>query len=189
MSQFCDLIACARRLPIVAAALRAPILAAALAVFVFGGSTILAAWGIEAIGYVPCELCLAQRVPYYVGLPIAALVALGAWRGLPATPLRIGLLLVAAAMLTTAGIAAYHTGVEWHFWPGPADCTGGLSGSLPPLSADDDLMAKMNATRLVRCDEPALVMFGLSLAAWNVLVSTGFAVVAAWGALAKPVRT
>ena len=171
------------------AARRAPILASALAVFGIGSGAILGAWGLELIGgYVPCELCLTQRVPYYVGLPIAAAVAFAACRGLPSTPLRIGLLLVAAAMLTTAGYAAYHTGVELHWWPGPTDCSGGLAGGLPPLSANDDLMEKMRSTRLVRCDEPALVIFGLSLAAWNVAVSTGLAVVAAWGALAKPLR-
>jgi disulfide bond formation protein DsbB len=41
-------------------------------VFVVGLATILAAWGFQIIGgYVPCALCLQQRWPYYIGLPIA----------------------------------------------------------------------------------------------------------------------
>ena len=36
-----------------------------------GLATILGAWGFELIGnYVPCKLCLEQRLPYYVGLPV-----------------------------------------------------------------------------------------------------------------------
>ncbi|HYA80747.1 MAG TPA: disulfide bond formation protein B [Methylocystis sp.] len=34
----------------------------------------------------------------------------------------------------------------------------------------------------MRCDEPALVILGLSLAGWSVLVSLGLAALAGWGA-------
>ena len=42
------------------------------AVLLLGLLTILGAWGFQVIGgYFPCKLCLEQRVPYYVGLPVA----------------------------------------------------------------------------------------------------------------------
>ena len=38
-----------------------------------------AALGFEHIGhYIPCKLCLEQRVPYYIGVPVMALAAISA---------------------------------------------------------------------------------------------------------------
>jgi len=52
-------------------------IAAGLA-FVLGLVTILGALGSQYIGGLqPCELCLEQRLPYYWGLPLLALVL---WR-------------------------------------------------------------------------------------------------------------
>jgi disulfide bond formation protein DsbB len=160
-----------------------PVLTAALAVLVIGGGALAAAWGTELIGgLAPCHLCLLQRVPYYAGLPIAAAVALGAWQLLPLSWLRLGLVVVALAMLTTAGIAGYHTGVEWGWWAGPADCSG---EAMAPLGSVDDLLSQMNAAQVVRCDVPALTVLGLSLAGWNTLLSLGLAMVALRGAVAR----
>jgi disulfide bond formation protein DsbB len=160
-----------------------PALAAALAVLAIGGAALAGAWGFQLIGGLPpCHLCLLQRIPYYLGLPVAAAVALGAWRGVPPAWLRLGLALVALAMLTTAGIAAYHAGVEWGWWAGPADCSG---EAIKPLGSVDDLLAQMNTVQVVRCDVPALVVLGLSLAGWNVLLSLGLAAVALRGAFAR----
>jgi disulfide bond formation protein DsbB len=169
--------------PVAAGSRRTAALTAALAVLGIGGAALAAAWGAQLIGgLAPCHLCLLQRVPYYVGLPLAAAVALGAWRGLPPAWLRLGLCLVALAMLTTAGIAAYHAGVEWGWWAGPADCSG---ENLKPLGSVDDLLSQMNATQVVRCDVPALVVLGLSMAGWNALLSLGLALVALRGAFAR----
>ena len=45
-------------------------------VFILGLATILGAWAFQIVGgYVPCALCLQERWPYYIGLPVA-LVAL-----------------------------------------------------------------------------------------------------------------
>ena len=42
-------------------------------VSVVGLATIATAWGFELIGgFIPCKLCLQERIPYYVGLPVAA---------------------------------------------------------------------------------------------------------------------
>ena len=75
----------------------------ALAVFAIALATIVGAWAFEAAGYLPCELCLKQRVAYYAGVPLAGLVALIAMRG-PDAPLAgvvgagfLGLALIFAA--------------------------------------------------------------------------------------------
>ena len=56
---------------------------------------------------------------------------------------------------------------------------------MTPLGSVDDLLSQMNSVQVVRCDVPALVVLGLSLAGWNVLLSLGLAMVALRGALAR----
>jgi disulfide bond formation protein DsbB len=90
----------------------------------------------------------------------------------------LALLAIAVAMLWNAGLGAYHSGVEWHWWQGPTDC----SGAIPNFSAGGSLLDQINKTRVIRCDEAAWRFLGLSLAGYNVLVSLFLAGVAAWGA-------
>ena len=49
-----------------------PAVAAALAVAIVGAATIAGAWFFELVLKLrPCPLCLEQRVPYYIGIPLA----------------------------------------------------------------------------------------------------------------------
>jgi disulfide bond formation protein DsbB len=150
--------------------------AIAVVVLVVAAGTIAGAWFFESMGYIPCELCLLGRVPYYVGVPLAALTALAAHWG-RAGLARSGLAVLALVFLAGAGIAVYHSGVEFHVWPGPTECTGALTGALAP----EDFLAQLKRVKPVRCDEPALLVFGLSLAVWEAVVSMGLAGLAAWG--------
>jgi disulfide bond formation protein DsbB len=140
----------------------------ASAVAALAVATILGALAFEHLGgYAPCPLCLEQRYAYYVSIP--ALV-LGLWllaRGRKG-PAALTFAAVAAIFLANAGFAAYHAGAEWRFWPGPDTCAaaGDTLGT-----AGGGLLKELEATHVVRCDEPALRIFGLSLAGWNVLVS------------------
>ena len=57
-----------------------------------------AALGFEHIGhYIPCKLCLEQRVPYYVGVPVMALAAVSATLRWP--PIVTRVLLIAGGLL------------------------------------------------------------------------------------------
>lgn len=140
-----------------------------------GAATIAAAWGFQLIGgYVPCKLCLEQRVPYYVGLP-AALLALGlVVRGSAGALTSLLLLVVAGVFAYGSGLGIYQAGAEWGFWLGPNDCGGGTAA---PASAGDLLTALSN-TRVVSCTEASWRMLGLSFAGWNAVASGAIAVLA-----------
>jgi disulfide bond formation protein DsbB len=154
------------------------ILSAAI-VFCVGLATIAGFMFFEyGMGLPPCPLCLEQRIPYYISVPLAALLWLGAGHGASRKVLLLGFLVIAAAMLWNTGLAAYHAGIEWKFWPGPQDCSGPVSR----LGSTQDLMRQLQSITLVRCDEVAWRFLGLSLAGWNVLVSLGLATVALQGA-------
>lgn len=140
-------------------------------------ATVAAAWAFEWVGYVPCELCLKERIPYYAGIPLAILVAAVAIRRrdgfLPAGFSALALIFAAGAIL-----GGYHAGVEWQFWPGPASCTGGFAA---PAKVDD-FLHQLQTASVVRCDAAAVHIIGLSLAAWDAVVCLLLAVVAVWGA-------
>jgi len=58
-------------------------------------------------GYVPCKLCLTERLPYYAAVPLG-LVALFA----PERLARLALGLAALGLLYGAGVGIYHAGAE-----------------------------------------------------------------------------
>ena len=128
----------------------------------------------HAFGYVPCKLCLMQRDPYYAAIPLALAAALA-----PPRWGRAGLWLLALVFAVSAGLGAYHAGVEWGWFLGPSDCGGG-SGTAP--GAVGDFLSSLNKVRVVSCTEAAWRFLGLSLAGWNALVSLGLAALGAWGA-------
>ncbi|MGB3754102.1 MAG: disulfide bond formation protein B, partial [Parerythrobacter sp.] len=94
----------------------------ALCLAAAAGSALLlaAAYGFQLAGYAPCKMCLWQRWPHAVALGMAGGLLL-----LPVVAVAAAGLL---ATLTTAGIAAYHTGVERGWWEGPTSCSGGGAG-------------------------------------------------------------
>lgn len=158
---------------------------AAVAAFVVGAvsaATIAGAWFFQlVIGLPPCPLCLEQRIPHYVAIPLAVVILAGILWSVSTTYVRFGLVLLALAMLVAAGLGTYHAGVEWHFWAGPTDC----SGQLNQLGGPGGLLGQLSTVRVVRCDEAAWRFLGLSLAGYNALISLALAAVALWG-IKKP---
>jgi disulfide bond formation protein DsbB len=160
-----------------------PAAAAATAIAALGLATIAGFFFFQyVLGYPPCPLCLEQRIAYYVSVPLAAMILLGLSVGSSRKVLTLALLAIAAAMLWNTGLGVYHSGIEWHWWPGPQDC----SGPTPNFSAGGTILQQIERTRVIRCDEAPWRFLGLSLAGYNVLISLLLAAVAAWGALAKP---
>ena len=119
-------------------------------------------------GYIPCALCLLQRQPYYYGIPIAILAAVSALIGLPNWITRALLLAAGILMLVGAGMGVYHSGVEWHFWPGPATCSTTASSMTTNAG---DLLGELNSVKGPSCTDAALRVLGLSFAGWNVIAS------------------
>lgn len=143
------------------------------AAFVIAGvsfASLAAAWTFQLLGFEPCELCYAERTPYYFAVPAGLIAAMLADRAPKAAALLLAA--ICAAMIYDAGLAAYHAGVEWHFWPGPSTCTGSSAG----LTASSSLsQALRHNTAVVRCDVAAIRIFGISLAGYLVFLSLGLA--------------
>ena len=145
-------------------------------VFVLAALVIGAALASEIFaGLTPCALCLKQRVPYYLALPLLGLAyvytpyAKLASRGLLVT--------IGVVFLFSAGLGVYHAGIEYGFWAGPATCGGGGAMASSPQA----LLLALESQTLVRCDAPAWSLFGISLAGYNALASLALAALAFGG--------
>ena len=153
---------------------------AAWTVVLVGVAALAGAWVFEfGFDIKPCPLCLEQRYAYYAAIPLALLLALAAPRGAAPLWLRAGLIVVALVMLGNAGLGAYHAGVEWGFWKGPAGC----SGQAVDFGSAGSLLDQLDKVKVIRCDEVQWRFLGLSLAGYNVLVSMAMAALAGFGAL------
>jgi disulfide bond formation protein DsbB len=133
-----------------------------------GGSLALlaGAFVFQAMGYAPCTLCVWQRWPHGAAIVLGVAGLFVPWVVVPVAG--------AVAALGTAGIGLYHTGVERGWWEGPSTCTSTPVGQLSP----QELMEQIMTAPLVRCDEVAWTMAGLSMASWNAILSVLLAV--AW---------
>jgi disulfide bond formation protein DsbB len=155
-----------------------PAAAAAIAVFVLSFATLAGAWFFEyVLKLAPCPLCLMQRIPYHVIIPLSLLLAIAALVRAPRNLLLVGFAVIAIAAACSVVLGIYHAGVEWHWWAGPADC----SGPLTDLRTGGSLLDQLHAVHVVRCDEAAWRFLGLSLAGYNVLISLALAIIAGFG--------
>jgi disulfide bond formation protein DsbB len=138
-------------------------------------AVLAAAFGFQHLGGLdPCELCIWQRYPYG-GTIAAAVLALIAPPGRAQAAL---LGLAAALFLAGAGIAAFHVGVEQHWWEGTAACGGAAPAGAGGLGALLDSLDRPPA----RCDEVAWSLFGISMAGYNFLISLALAAFSIWAA-------
>ena len=131
--------------------------------FALGLVTIAAARASQIVGgLVPCELCLAQRMSYYYGLPLLLAVLL-TWNRLPLAVWYTAMAIVTAIFVWGTYMGAYHAGVEWGFWPGPTACTG--------VGDAMDFNSLSNLIPVIGCDVVQFRLFGISLAGYNALIS------------------
>jgi disulfide bond formation protein DsbB len=136
-------------------------------------AVMLGAYGFQYLGDMePCHLCYLQRYAYYAAIPLALVSTMVAYtRGLHAA--RLPLVLTGIALLAGMGIAGYHAGVEYRWWPGPETC------SSPTLAGSGaDMMAAIMNQGLVRCDEIPWSLFGISMAGYNFIISGVLALLA-----------
>lgn len=160
--------------------------AAGLFLAVAMAATVGGALGFQYIGgYLPCALCLEERIPYYVGVPLMVLAFAAAALRWPPLVTR-GLLLLGGLLMTWGLVmAVYHSGVEWKFWPGPTDCSAAYLATTKNAA---NLLNDLNNIHPPACDTAAARFLGLSFAGWNAVASVILAAVA-YAAAFRPARS
>ncbi len=135
---------------------------------------ILGALGFQYIGGIPpCEMCHWQRWPHIAAAILGLGGGLALESGLPSSSLARPLAWLTTTLVGAAGLLGlYHAGVEWHWWPGPAACTGAAfryRGGRLDLNAP-----------VVMCDVAAWRLAGISLAGYNAVISLAATALAGW---------
>jgi disulfide bond formation protein DsbB len=154
-------------------------LARALALLV-PAALVAGAWGSQIWGGLfPCEMCWWQRYAHIVALTLAIAPLVARHPGLD----RELLVLAALAILASGMIGAYHAGVEAKIFPGFTECTRTASSANP-----NDMINEILNGAPIRCDEvqwrdPVL---GISMAGWNAMISTLFALLILWLTFRRP---
>jgi disulfide bond formation protein DsbB len=137
----------------------------------------------ETFGHLaPCELCLKQRAVYWavIGVCLVGLLTRRLIGRMDITRLINIALIVVFAL--EAGIAVYHAGVEWKWWPGPLSCSGGAT------RVDPEALRRLlsgQSMKVVSCDQPAWVFLGLSMAGWNAVAAGGLTLISAVAAFGR----
>jgi disulfide bond formation protein DsbB len=125
------------------------------------------------MGLSPCEMCYWQRYPHMVAIVVGLLaLASFAWPRLAL----VFMLTAITALIVTAGIGVFHAGVEYHWWAGPQACSGTVPTGLSP----EELKKYLFGAKMVRCDQTAWSMAGVSMAGWNAILSGALAILLAW---------
>lgn len=146
-------------------------------------TAILMALAFEHIGgYIPCKLCLGQRIPYYSAIPIAIVTCWMVWRHGSPRLIQFLFALLTLIMVYSVFLGARHSGVEWGWWEGPGDC-GAVDSNMAIDTAN--LLKQLSTTRPPSCDSAAGRFLGLSFAGWNVVSSLALLWIAMRGAFAK----
>lgn len=115
------------------------------------------------LGLAPCPLCLYQRIPHAILIALGLMAVFLARKG-QVKPAAFVIFLSSLIALGGAAIAAYHVGVEHHWWVSFLEaCTADLS--------PDNLLKTIEKTAAVRCDVVPLSVFGISMAGYNALLS------------------
>lgn len=114
-------------------------------------------------GLAPCPMCLWQRWPHALAIVLGIVLV--------AEPRREIALLGALTMIVSAGLGLYHAGVEQAWWQGPTTCVAPSVAGVPPA----ELLENILAAPVVRCDEIAWSLLGVSMAGWNAILSVALA--------------
>ena len=113
------------------------------------------------LGYKPCNLCLIERLPYFVTIIIILI-------GLIINRLEKIIFILLALIFAAATILSfYHFGIEQGFFKESLVC---MQNNEINILNKEDLLKEFQKT-VVSCKDVEFTLFGLSLATINIIIS------------------
>ena len=137
-------------------------------ILLFTSLVLISAFIIEhVLNHEPCNLCVYQRIPYF--LSIILIIQILIFKKYE----KIALLILSLIFVGSAMLAFYHVGIEQGFFDESVVCvTKSLSETLSKEQLLDQL--KQNT---ISCKNISFEIFGLSLAAINTVFSLTLSVI------------
>ena len=133
-----------------------------IGVLIFSIFALIAAYYLQyVLGYQPCNLCLIERIPYFISIILIFLIfILDKYK-------KIITIIVGLLFMFGAFISFYHFGIEQGFFNESLVCN--LS-SLESTISTRDLLKELEE-KTISCKDVAFTFFGLSLATFNTIIS------------------
>jgi len=133
-----------------------------LTLLIFISFILFSAFTIEhRLGHQPCKLCIYERIPYFLSvLLIIKIFFISAYE-------KETLLILSLIFIISTCLAFYHFGIEQGFFKESLACTAeNLSESITKKELLEQL-----SQNIISCKDVSFRIFGLSLAAINVILS------------------
>ena len=133
-----------------------------LTLLIFKALIILSAIYIEYILKVPaCNLCLYQRIPYYLSILILFYIVFNKSTNI------IPIISLAILMFVNIALSIYHVGVEQQIISEPMLCRSDSN-----IQNVDQLLENLKNNTFISCKDVSFTFLGFSLASINVLISS-----------------
>ena len=131
-------------------------------ILIFSVFSILFAFYVEYIlGHKPCNLCLLQRLPYFITIILITLVII--FKNLE----RLSFLLLSFIFLIGSLLSFYHVGIEHGFISESFVCGNNIDTSI----TDKNEVLKQLQQKPISCKDVTFAIFGMSLATINTFIS------------------
>ena len=113
------------------------------------------------LGHVPCELCIYQRIPYFISvILIAKIIFFKKYE-------KIILLILFLVFISSAALAFYHFGIEQGFFDESLVCA---AEDQLKINSKEELLEKLKQNT-ISCKDISFKVLGLSLATFNTIFS------------------
>ncbi len=133
-----------------------------LAIFLISFIALMSAYFIEyVLGYQPCNLCLYERIPYF--LAILILLANFKYKKLE----KYFILFLIIIFFTATLLSLYHLGIEQGLIEESLLCNLEKDKNI----TDKDEILKQLQQKNISCKDVAFKIFGLSLTSFNIIIS------------------
>ena len=119
------------------------------------------------LGHEPCELCLYERIPYFLSiLLIVKILFIKRYK-------KITLLILSLVFISSTALAFYHFGIEQGFFSESLTC---VTGDLSKALSKEELLEQLKQNS-ISCKDVSFRILGLSLAAINTIFSLVLSVI------------
>ena len=128
----------------------------------FSICSLLIAYYIEyVLGHKPCNLCLIERVPYFISFILTAFILVLNRLG------KIISIIILLSFIFGAIVSFYHFGIEQGFFSESLVCNLGNDGALDK----EQLLKQLEQSTVTSCKDVTFRFLGFSLATINMIIS------------------
>ena len=137
-------------------------------ILIFSILALLSAYFIQYIlDHQPCNLCLIERIPYYAAIILISLLLVTNKNE------KVFLYTITSFFIFGTIVSFYHFGIEQGFFNESLICNIGKKLS---ISSANELLQELQK-KTISCKNATFTLFGISLAAFNVIVSLAISII------------